>query len=247
MEVENKNYIKGIIGGLIGGLIASLPWIICYVYLEMLWSLLALPIAWGALKGYQLLKGKEDKKLPIIITVISIVVITLVTLVIIPLLLLAQEGLTPDFETLKLLYEFEQFKSAIIKDYIFSLLFTILGISGAVSNIKSQIEGNTKNVKLSSINTVNKEQINQMKEIFVKNGAMDKDNAVDKKIILEEFNNSLVFNTLTMQQIIRKYKGKYYFSEKAENSFLYRFLLLYGKIMLFVLIITLITIFIISL
>jgi len=138
MEKE-KNYVLGIIGALIGGLIASLPWIICYVYLEMLLSLLALPIAWGALKGYQLFKGKEDEKLPIIISIISIVVISVVTLVIIPLLLLAQEGLTVSFEMFQLLYEFNDFKSAIIKDYIFSLLFTILGISGIIKQLKQNV------------------------------------------------------------------------------------------------------------
>lgn len=151
MEKE-KNYVLGIIGAIIGGLIASLPWIICYVYLEMLWSLLALPIAWAALKGYRLLKGKEDKKLPIIIGAISIIDITIVTLVIIPLLLLAQEGLSVDFEMLKLLYEFDEFKSAIIKDYIFSLLFTVLGISGVISNLKKEV--NNK-----EINTENQESL----------------------------------------------------------------------------------------
>lgn len=138
MEKE-KNYVLGIIGALIGGLIASLPWIICYVYLEMLWSLLALPIAWGALKGYRLLKGKENKKLPIIISLISVAVITIVTLVIIPLLLISQEGLPANLEMLQLLYEYEPFKSAIIQDYIFSLLFTVLGISGVIKQLKDEV------------------------------------------------------------------------------------------------------------
>lgn len=165
METENKNYIMGIIGALVGGLIASLPWIICYVYLEMLWSLLALPIAWGTLKGYQLLKGKEDKKLPIIISIISIVVITLVTLVIIPLLLLAQEGLSSNLDNLRLLYDYSNFRSAIIKDYIFSLLFTILGISGVISSVKNQVEQNVSKVNISNVNTYNKEQKRTNKKI----------------------------------------------------------------------------------
>lgn len=141
MEKE-KNYVLGIIGALIGGLIASLPWVICYVYLNMLWSLLALPIALGALKGYQLLNGKEDKKLPIIISIISVVVITVVTLVIIPLLLLAQEGIGANIANLQLLYEYSDFKTTIIGDYIFSLLFTILGISGVIKRLKQNVQTN---------------------------------------------------------------------------------------------------------
>jgi len=144
MEKE-KNYVLGIIGALIGGLIASLPWIIFYVYLDMLWSLLAFPIAYGALKGYRLLNGKEDKKLPIIIAIISVVVITIVTLVIIPLLLLAQEGLNASFSNLEFLYQFSDFKAAILKDYILSLLFTVLGISGIIKQLKQTVTNNVLN------------------------------------------------------------------------------------------------------
>lgn len=243
MEKEN-NYILGIIGAFVGGLIASLPWIICYVYLDMLWSLLALFIAMGALKGYQILGGKEDKKLPLIIAIISIVVITIVTLIVIPLLLLAKEGLA-SIPNLKLLYQISDFKTAIMKDYIFSLLFTILGISGVITNIKNQIDQNVSKVKLSNIEA-NKE-IEELKGVFIKNNALSKENAIDKQIIIDEVDNINLFNTLTMQQIIRKYKGKYYFSEKAENSLLYRFLLLYGKIMIIIIVITMVATLFISL
>ena len=57
---ENKSYIKGILGGVIGGIIATIPWILMYVYGEMILSLLAILIAMGVLKGYQLFKGKVD-------------------------------------------------------------------------------------------------------------------------------------------------------------------------------------------
>ena len=145
---ENKNYITGILGGIIGGFIATIPWILMYVYGEMILSLLAILIAMGVLKGYQLFKGKVDKKLPIIIIVISIICVTISTLLIIPLLLLVKEGQSSSIENLQMLYEYEPFMTAIIKDYAISVLFTALGISGVVSNVKKQInDGETENIK----------------------------------------------------------------------------------------------------
>ena len=59
-----KNYVLGVIGSIIGALIATLPWILMYIYGEMMLSLLAILIAFGAFYGYKLFKGKIDKKLP---------------------------------------------------------------------------------------------------------------------------------------------------------------------------------------
>lgn len=250
MEENNNNYVLGIIGALVGALVASSLWVIFYVYFNMLWSLLALPIAFGALKGYELLKGKMDKKLPIIISVVSIVTITFVTLVVIPLLLLQHEGFTVSFTALKYLYEFDEFKSGIIHDYIFSLLFTILGISGVVRNIKDAVaEGREVNFKNISNNVMTIDANKKIKEQFVKNNAMSKDSAVDKDLILNDLEmdyKNRYFNALVSQQIIKKYKGKYYFSEKYEASFGRRFLLLYGKVMLFIICLVVLIMFIIA-
>jgi len=148
MEEKNKSYLLGIIGGLIGGFIATIPWIMMYVYGEMILSLLAIIIALGVLKGYQLFKGKVDKKLPIIIVVISVISVTVATLLIIPCLLLIKDGEAASIENLKILYEYDEFVGAIIKDYAISVVFTFLGISGVVANVKKQInEGNTENIK----------------------------------------------------------------------------------------------------
>ena len=145
---ENKSYIKGILGGVIGGIIATIPWILMYVYGEMILSLLAILIAMGVLKGYQLFKGKVDKKLPIIIIVISLLCVTISTLVVIPLLLLAKENLPSNFENLKVLYENETFQTALFKDFAISVVFTALGISGVISNVKKQLnEGKSDNIK----------------------------------------------------------------------------------------------------
>lgn len=140
MEKKN-NFILGIVGGVIGGIVATIPWVIMYVYGNMILSLLAILIAMGVLKGYQLFKGKEDKKLPIIVIVISVLCVTVATLVVIPLMLLAKEGINASFDNLKILYNNSEFFGALMKDYVISVIFTFLGISGVVSSIKKKLKG----------------------------------------------------------------------------------------------------------
>ena len=139
-----KKYVLGIIGALIGGLIATLPWILLYVYGNMMFSALAIIIAWASLKGYRLLKGKEDKWLPLIITVVSILSVTIATLIIIPLILLYNEGFNASFYNLKLLYESKDFLWAILKDFVIAVVFTFLGISGTVRILKEQVKNAEK-------------------------------------------------------------------------------------------------------
>lgn len=134
----NNGYLFGIIGSILGGLVASLPWIIMYVYVEMMWSFMAFLIGYGAFLGYKLFKGKMDIKVPYIIGIVSIMVIIFTTLYVIPALLIIKEGLTPSFEILSLLYSNTEFKSAIIKDLIFAVLFTVLGVSGIFKTLKNQ-------------------------------------------------------------------------------------------------------------
>lgn len=132
-------YVKGIIGGLIGGLIASIPWILVYVYGNMLLSILAFIIAYGVNFGYRFFKGEVDKHLPTIITVSSLLIVVVVTLVIIPLLLLYKEGYYANFANLQILYADSTYMSAVLKDLLISILFTILGISGIVKQVKEEV------------------------------------------------------------------------------------------------------------
>lgn len=158
---EKRGYITGILGGLIGGFIASVPWILMYVYGNMILSLLAIIIAIGVLKGYQICKGKVDNKLPVIIIVISLLCVTVSTLLIIPLLLLGKEGLEVSLQNLQTLYAYDQFMAAIMKDFAVSVIFTVLGISGVVANVKKQIsEGAEGNITA----TIKEEKKEQKKE-----------------------------------------------------------------------------------
>ena len=62
-KVETSgNYFTGIIGAIIGGAIGAVPWIIAYIYGNMMIALLAILIAGGAYYGYKLFKGKITKK-----------------------------------------------------------------------------------------------------------------------------------------------------------------------------------------
>lgn len=137
---EKNSYLFGIIGALLGGLIASIPWIVLYVYVEMMWSFMALIIGYGAFLGYKTFKGKMNIKVPYIIGIISILVIIFTTLYVIPCLLVIKEGLTPNTEILSLLYNNAEFKTGIIKDLIFALLFTVLGVSGIFKTLKAQAQ-----------------------------------------------------------------------------------------------------------
>lgn len=236
-----KNYILGIIGGFIGGILASIPWILLYIYGNMMFSLLAVFIAMGALYGYKLLKGKVDEKLPIIITILSLLSVTVVTLVIIPLLLLSKNGLEASFDNLMWLYENSEFTSAIIRDYVVSFVFTLLGIHGVITQLKKgetpKILGQNSN---SMLQQQSLEQIAMIKEAFQKLNAMSKESATTKESILEilpeDINASRLFGTMCTQKIIRKYKKKYYFDEACEKSVFRRFLLIYFSIMKWILI-----------
>lgn len=244
---NKKSYLTGIIGGLIGGFIATIPWILMYVYGNMILAVLSIIIAIGVLKGYQLFRGKVNKSLPVIIVLISVLAITVSTFVIIPLLLLSKEGIIVSLDNLQVLYEYDEFMGALVKDYVVSLIFTALGISGVVANVKKQIDkGETENIKASvndatttnnAINTKNAENIEMMKNAFVKLNAMDKFTAVDKEEILSQIdapNANGIFKGLVTQQIIVKYHKKYYFSEKNEKSLGRRFIKLYAKMMLWI-------------
>ncbi len=135
-------YVKGIIGGLLGGIIGVLPWILVYIYGNYMLSLLAFIIAFGIAFGYKLFKGPIDKFYPITVAVLSIIIVVVATLVVIPLAELAK---LDSLVTLQDLYRNSEFVSAITKDLIIAVIFTILGISGVIAKARQEIlENNTK-------------------------------------------------------------------------------------------------------
>lgn len=243
-KVMKKRYFIGFIASLIGALVGAIPWVLLYVYGQMIYSLLAVVIAIGSYYGYKVVKAKVDKKLPIIIATTSLMAVTISTFIIIPILLINNENVPVDINNMKLLYGDSEFISALFRDYAISVLFTILGISGIIGNLKRQISNGKKEDEIKiigegQINNVNPQELEMIKSIFINNGAIDKNTVISKKMVIDELKTQIeerraiqIFNSLKYQQIIKKSKGNYYFLEKAEYSALYRNGILVAKILI---------------
>lgn len=220
MEDRNNSRIIAIIYSLIGALIGTIPWVLVYVYGNLIVAILAIIIAMLALKGYKMAKGKIDKYTPLIIVIVSLLAVTIATFIFIPVLLLLKEGSKVSIDILIDLYKNGQYVKAILGDYAISLLFALLGISGVIANIRNEVNPNAKN-DLRMYTVITKEEGNKVREVFEKADALEKYNAKTKDEILSLFddeNAQILFYKYLNHNIIKRYKGKYYFSEKALNN-----------------------------
>ncbi len=219
---EKNNYFLGILGALIGGLIFTIPWILVYVYGNMILSLLALVVAFGAYKFYKLFKGKVTKRTPLIIGIVSILCISLATLVIIPVLLVYQKGFGFHMEILEMLYKNSEFMGALLQEYIVSVLFTVLGISGIIRTIQSEAYDTGHKVDAKDILEYSyDEQINKLEEIYSAYNAFDRNRMVPTTLILNELppqRGKNFFNQMKKSGIIVVKFGKTYFDKEAVNN-----------------------------
>ena len=186
-----RSYLTGILGAILGGVIAAIPWVLTYVYGNMMLSLLALIIGAGEFYGYKLCKGKMTTKLPIIIMVIAIIIVTAVTLLVIPFMLLQKNGMDANIEGVKALYSYSEFTSALMRDYAISIVFTILGAGAVTGTIKKQLLNNSEDIKLDFSNKeeqqkLKEDSITAIKPIFEKYNAMNKENTMTKEEVLAE-------------------------------------------------------------
>lgn len=221
------SYITGIIGAVIGGIIATIPWILVYVYGQMMFSILAALIAFGEYYGYKIARGKVNKKLPVILMVMALVIVSITTLVVIPGLLIHNEGIAVTTENIQRLYQNSEFSTAIVKDFVISFIFTILGASIVTSNVKRKLSNNEEDGKDSSknttqINEIQKATIELLKPIFTKYEATTQEKAMLKDEVIAEVEDKrkakYSFSYLKQLGIIKKYKGKFYYVEDAENN-----------------------------
>lgn len=225
---ENKkasgNYFTGIIGAIIGGAIGAVPWIIAYIYGNMMIALLAILIAGGAYYGYKICKGKITKKVTIIITIISIIIVALVTLLIIPVILIHTEGMNTNLATIQYLYQDEEFTSGIIRDTLIAIIFTAVGVAVVNSSIKKDLEEGVTNKEQTPEEFAKEKQeaINKIKPIFEKYNAVTKEHTIDKieleaELELNKIDKKLL-TTLQSVEIVKKEKGKFYYNAENENK-----------------------------
>ena len=225
IKVNKSNYITGILGAIVGGFIGAVPWILAYIYGNMMIAILAIFIAGGAYYGYKLCKGKVTKKLPIIITLISIIIVAITSLLIIPIILIHTEGFNVNIETIKYLYQDSEFAAAILKDTIIAVVFTIIGGGVITANIKKELEGGTidnKEQNPEELKKLKEQAIEKIKPIFEKYNAISKEHTIEKielEAELEEKGiDKKLLDILKSVEIVKKEKGRFYYNSENENK-----------------------------
>lgn len=217
--MSNK-FFKGIIGSILGAIIFSIPWILIYVYANYILSILSAIIAYGSLLFYKKFGGEITKKTSVVITISSLLAITLATFVIIPLCLIVKEGYGLSFEYYQHLFASGDFVSAIMHDYIISVIFTFLGISGVIASINKEAyrinkdEKDNENIAYASF----EEQVKYLESIYAKYDAFSKEKAIPSSILLSELNikNKLkLIKNMESKGIIVSPFNKSYFDKSA--------------------------------
>lgn len=219
---EKNNYLKGILGAFLGAILFGIPWVIVYVYGGYILSILALLIAFGSFKFYKLFGGKITKKTSLIIIIVSVLTVSILTLGVIPNMLLLKEGYSVSLSNLKILYTDGKFMASLLKDYFISLIFTGLGISGIIANINKEayMKNNKDNDKYLDSKTMDEQTI-ELKNIYGKFNAFNKDNAIPNSVLFNEINainKKSILNKFINEGIIINYKGKTYFDTEAMND-----------------------------
>ena len=217
--MEKKKILGGILGILMG-FIFSIPWILCYIYLERIIAYLALLIGFGILLGYKLVNKKAYKtnKFIAYLFATSILIIIVNTLIVIPVISLLKENVNVSMELLMYLYSNKEVFGGVVSDLVISVLFTIIGVFPIIN--KLGIEGKEEQKEVSY-----EEFAQKVKEIYEKHDALQKENAVENKIINKEieelnFKNTLYYLERMKTNFLIGSNGlkKSYYNEKNENK-----------------------------
>ena len=147
IKVKN-NYFLGIIGAILGGVVASIPWILVYVYGNLMLSALSILIPVGIFYGYKLFGGRTTKALPTIVVIISILITILTMLVLMPIFLIQSQGATINFSNIKYLYGNMNLFEGKTLDIVIAIIFTTFGAYIISAIIKKKIAN--ENIKINN-------------------------------------------------------------------------------------------------
>ena len=222
---KKGSFLLGIIGALLGGIIGAIPWILMYIYGNMMLSILAVVIAAGTFYGYKLFNGKISKVLPIVIMVVSVLVVALATFVFIPMFYLHSEGLAISISSIKSLYMNSEFLNGILKDAGIAVIFTLLGASVIAGNIRRKLANPEVDIDLSNkeeLNKIKNEAIEKVEPIFERFNSFDKEHGISKDEleaeVEEDVKLKVALNQLKSFGIVKRAKGKFYYSKEAEDK-----------------------------
>lgn len=140
-DTEEKNYLLGFVGAFLGGLISTLPWILVQLFLNRIMAALAVIIGMGALKGYQIFKGRLGPFTRWIITITtmaSVVIAQYVTLAV----EIAKNNIPLTYENYMLIMEIPEVARSFKADLFMSLFMALLGILALFFRLK----GNSKTI-----------------------------------------------------------------------------------------------------
>lgn len=229
-EKTNDNYFGGTIGAVLGAIVGTIPWILLYLLANLNSALLTIFVGLGAIKGYKLFKGKITKKTKKIIAIVSMIVLLAANLIGLPVIYTFMYSV--DLQAY-----YTQMKSALIHDLIFTSLFGVFGICYAITRVnvileKEKIKSENKELsekevtekaeRKASITGKRREDIEVLRKVFTNLNALNKKNAVDKQLIIDELNKENIENSENLFKqykavdIIKKTKGKFYYCEKSE-------------------------------
>lgn len=224
---RKESYFLGSIGGIIGGILISIPLIFGYTYSESIFVLsTAMLIPFFEFYGYKWFKGKINNKFPTILLILTIISILVMIFIFIPVVLLIKSNLPISFGTIRNLYKNNNVLMNMLQDFLISLVFALLGVYIVGVIIKRKLLLEVSDINLFSSDNKEKKELKEkaigtLKHIFEKYGATQKDRTITKQEVLidlkeNKFND--YFKYLKQLHIIKKYKGKYYYSVDDEKN-----------------------------
>lgn len=137
--METKRYIIACLGGVLGGVIASIPWLVLYMFGGLIVSALAVLIAPGVNYGYRKLKGRVNRKLPIIIIGISLFILVLINLLILPIYYCVRVELAVNIKNILNFITSAVYWQSLFRELIISTVFAIVGTIKVVNDIKYEV------------------------------------------------------------------------------------------------------------